>query len=409
MKKILLSALCVLGIQAAKAQNENRVITTGVPFLLISADARAAGMADQGVATSADVFSQQWNPSKYAFALQEHGLSASYTPYLTSIANDISLGQVTYYNKFQDRMAFGASLRYFGLGDIELRQTADPDEPVVTRSPNELAVDLSYALKLSERFSMSVAGRFISSNLRIPEASGGSSDASAALSYAFDLSGFYQSEEEAYDSFDGRYRLGFNFQNLGPKISYDNDPNLSSNFLPSNFRLGGGFDFIFDEYNTIGVNVEFAKLLVPTPKSLVEAIDLNDNGDFTDPGDISREQATEQNQQNRNAYNDINWVSGIFKSFGDAPGGFSEELKEITYSVGAEYLYNNAFALRLGYFNENEQKGARKFFSLGAGFKYTVIKIDVSYLFSASTVRNPLENTLRFSLSFNFGDEYDEY
>jgi len=410
MKKILLFALCVLGIQAVKAQNDNRVITTGVPFLLISADARAAGMADQGVATSSDVFSQQWNPSKYAFALQEHGLSASYTPYLTSIANDISLGQVTYYNKFNERSAFGASLRYFGLGDIELRRTADPDEPVVTRSPNEFAADLSYALKLSERFSMSVAGRFISSNLRIPEsAEGTSGDASAALSYAFDISGFYQSEEEAYDNFDGRWRGGFNFQNLGPKISYDNDPELSSNFLPSNLRLGAGFDFIFDEYNTIGVNVEFAKLLVPTPKSLVEVFDANQDGDYNDAGDISNEQATAQNTQNREDYNRINWVSGIFKSFGDAPDGLKEELKEVTYSLGAEYLYNNAFALRLGYFNENEFKGARKFFSLGAGFKYTVIKVDFSYLFSASKVRNPLENTLRFSLTFNFGDEYDEY
>lgn len=410
MKKILLFTLCVLGIQAAKAQNENRVITTGVPFLLIGADARAAGMADQGVATSSDVFSQQWNPSKYAFALQEHGLSASYTPYLTSIANDISLGQVTYYNKFEDRMAFGASLRYFSLGDIELRETASPDEVPIVRSPNELAVDLSYALKLSERFSMSVAGRFISSNLRIAEqVAGGSADAKAALSYAVDISGFYQSEEEAYDSFDGRYRLGFNFQNLGPKISYDSDPELSSNFLPSNMRLGGGFDFIFDEYNTIGVNLEFAKLLVPTPKSLVEARDLNDDAIYDQPGEISPTQASEQNAQNRQDYNRINWVSGIFKSFGDAPDGFKEELREVTYSLGAEYLYNNAFALRMGYFNENQLKGARKFFSLGAGFKYTVIKVDFSYLFSASKVRNPLENTLRFSLTFNFGDEYDEY
>jgi hypothetical protein len=409
MKKILYFALCVLGIQAAKAQTDNRVITTGVPFLLISADARAAGMADQGVATSSDVFSQQWNPAKYAFALQEHGLSASYTPYLTSIANDISLGQITYYNKFSERSAFGGSLRYFGLGEIDLRQTADPNEVPIVRTPNELAVDLSYSLKLSERFSMSVAGRFISSNLRIPEASGGSSDASAATSYAFDVSGFYQSEEIAYDNFDGRWRGGFNFQNLGPKISYDNDPGLSSNFLPSNLRLGAGFDFIFDEYNTIGVNVEFAKLLVPTPKSLVLPIDLNDDGVYTGDGELSPDQAATQNQVNRQDYNRVNWTSGIFKSFGDAPGGFSEELKEVTYSVGAEYLYNNAFAVRLGYFNENELKGARKFFSLGAGFKYTVIKVDVSYLFSASTVRNPLENTLRFSLTFNFGDEYDEY
>ena len=405
MKKIFLAALCLLGVQLAKAQNDNRVITTGVPFLLIAADARAAGMADQGVATSADAYSQQWNPAKYAYSLKSQGGSLSYTPYLTSIANDISLGQLTYYNKFEDRMAFAGSLRYFGLGDIELRQSADPNEVPVVRSPNELAVDLSYALKLHERFSMAVTGRFISSNLKIPEAAGGSSDATAARSYAFDLSGFYQSEETAYDDFDGRWRGGFNFQNLGPKISYDGN-DINDNFLPSNLRLGGGFDFIFDEYNTIGVNLEFTKLLVPTPPAIVTATD--DNGD----GNIdSTEQATATAayQQKLIDYNNVNWVSGIFKSFGDAPDGFSEELKEITYALGAEYTYNKQFNLRAGYFNENKLKGARKFFSLGAGFEYNVIRVDLSYLFSASTVRNPLENTLRFSLTFNFGDEYDEY
>ncbi|KOS07606.1 hypothetical protein AM493_17340 [Flavobacterium akiainvivens] len=398
MKKIVLLALGLLSLHTATAQEDNRVITTGVPFLLIAADARAAGMADQGVATSSDVFSMQWNPAKYSFALQEYGLAASYTPYLTSITNDISLSQINFYNKFDDRMAFAASLRYFGLGEIELRQTPDPNEVTTRRSPNELAVDLAYSLKLSERFSMSVAGRFISSNLRIPEATGGSSDASAATSFAFDVAGYYQSEEEAYTDFDGRWRAGFNFQNLGPKISYDAD-DLNTNFLPSNLRLGGGFDFIFDEYNTIGVNVELSKLLVPTPPSW----DLNGDGNYDN--DTEREPY----EQALRDYNNTNWVSGIFKSFGDAPGGFSEELKEITYSVGAEYTYNQAFMMRLGYFNESEMKGARKFFSLGAGFKYSTIKVDVSYLFSASQVRNPLENTLRFSLTFNFGDELDEY
>jgi hypothetical protein len=400
MKKIILLALGLLSLHNANAQQDNRVITTGVPFLLIAADARAAGMADQGVATSSDVYSMQWNPAKYAFALHEYGAAVSYTPYLTGLSDDIALSQLNFYNKFGDdgRMAFAGSLRYFGLGDIELRQTPDPNEPVVVRRPSELAVDLAYSLKLSERFAMSVAGRFISSNLRIPEATSGSSDARAATSYAFDISGFYQSEETAFADFDGRYRFGFNFQNLGPKISYDND-DLTTNFLPSNLRLGGGFDFIFDEYNTIGVNVELAKLLVPTPPSW----DLNGDGNFdqdTEAGPYS---------QALSDYNDTNWVSGILKSFGDAPDGFGEELKEVTYSVGAEYSYNNAFMFRLGYFNENELKGARKFFSLGAGFKYSTIKIDVSYLFSASQVRNPLENTLRFSLSFAFGDELDEY
>lgn len=395
MKKIILAALCMLGVQAVKAQEQQRVITTGVPFLLIAADARAAGMGDQGVATSTDVYSMQWNPAKYAFALDKHGVGVSYTPYLTSITNDISLAQLNYYNRFDERQAFAVSLRYFGLGDIELRQTGDPNEVPVTRNPNELAFDLAYTLKLDEQFSMSVAGRYIRSNLRIPEASGGG-DSKAASSFAFDLSGFYQSEEEAYDDFNGRYRFGFNFQNLGPKISYDNDPELSSNFLPANLRLGGGFDFIFDEYNKVGINLETTKLLVPTPKKLE---DKNGDGvvDSADRAIINRE------------YQDINWVSGIFQSFGDAPDGFSEELKEFTYAIGAEYMYQDSFAFRLGYFNESKDKGARRFFSLGAGFKYTIVKVDVSYLFSASQVRNPLENTLRFSLTFNFGDTYDEY
>lgn len=404
MKKILLIALSLLGLQTVKAQTGDRPITTGVPFLTIAADARAAGMADQGVATSADVYSQQWNPAKYAFALKEHGLSFSYTPYLTSIANDISLGQVTYYNRINEKSAFAGSLRYFGLGDLELRQTGDPLEVPVVRSPNELAVDLSYALKLDEQFSTAIAGRFISSALRIPESMGGGGS-SAANTFAFDIAAYYQSEEIAFDDFNGRFRAGMNLQNLGPKISYDDDPNLSSNFLPSTMRLGGGFDFIFDEYNKLGVNVELAKLLVPTPYATV----FTASEDFDGDGTIDTADAEIENARNRQKYNDINWVSGVFKSFGDAPDGFKEELKEITYSVGAEYTYQDSFAFRLGYFNEDKSKGARKFFSLGAGFKYSVVKIDVSYLFSASQVRNPLENTLRFSLSFNFGDDYDEY
>ena len=255
---------------------------------------------------------------------------------------------------------------------------------------------------------MSVAGRFISSNLRIPEAAGGG-DAKAAKTFAFDVAGYYQSEEEAYSDFNGRWRAGFNFQNLGPKINYNNDEDpdgATSNFLPSNMRLGGGFDFIFDEYNKVSVSVEVAKLLVPTPPAKVEVIDFNNDGTIdNDDQDV----ASDQYQQALKDYKKTSWVSGLFKSFGDAPDGFAEELKEFTYSAAAEYMYQDAFALRLGYFNENELKGARKFFSLGAGFKYTTIKVDVSYLFSASQVRNPLENTLRFSLTFNFGDKYDEY
>lgn len=391
MKKITVFLICLLAFQNILAQDQNRVITTGVPFLLIAADARAAGMADIGVATSPDAYSQQWNPAKYAFAIEKVGIGVNYTPYLTDLVNDISLGQVNYYNRISEKSAFGGSLRYFSLGDIELRENFDDVARVV--SPNELAVDVSYALKLSERFSTSVAFRYIRSQLRIPD---GATDGKPASSFAFDLAGYYQSEEEAYDSFNGRWRLGFNFQNLGPKINYDDDlTELNSNFLPANMRLGGGFDFIFDEYNKIGLNAEVTKLLVPTPQDP----DLNGDGEITN----------EERIQARDDYQRIGWVSGIFQSFGDAPDGFSEELREFTWALGAEYNYQDSFALRLGYFNEHETKGARKYFSFGAGFKYTVIKLDVSYLFSASKVRNPLENTLRFSLTFNFGDKYDEY
>ncbi len=388
MKKISLVLICLLTIQSINAQE--RVITTAVPFLMVAADARAAGMADNGVATSADVFSQQWNPAKYAFALDKQGFSASYTPYLTGLANDISLGQITYYNRISERSAFAGSLRYFGLGDIQ--ETDNDGNLGRVLSPNELALDGSYALKLGEQFSMSVAGRYIRSNLKIPTETG---DSKPASSFAVDVSGFYQSEEQAYSDFNGRWRAGFNFQNIGPKISYDDDE-LSQSFLPANLRLGGGFDFIFDDYNKLGLNVELTKLLVPTP---LERLDYNGDGEINSEDDnIAREK-----------YNDIGWVEGIFKSFGDAPGGFSEELNELTYSVGAEYLYQESFALRAGYFSESKMKGARQFFSIGAGFKYNVIKVDFSYLFSASKVRNPLENTLRFSISFAFGDKYDEY
>lgn len=393
MKKIL--ALITIVFLAPLTQAQTRVITTGVPFLLVAGDARAAGMGDNGVAMAPDVFSQQWNPSKYAFSVDKQGFSVGYTPYLVELVNDISLSQVTYFNKYSERAAFAGSIRYFSLGEIELRQNID-DTPVVVK-PAEYAIDLSYALKLSDYFSMSVGGRFIRSNLRIPTE--GSSSA-AANSFAFDVSGYHQSEEMAFNSFNGKLRWGFNFQNLGPKINYDKAAgDEGSNFLPANMKLGASFDFILDDYNKVAVGLEVNKLLVPTP---IDPEDVNGDGDFDDPEDLTAREANEE-------YDKIGWVEGIFKSFNDAPDGMSEELKEFTYSVGAEYLYQDSFAFRLGYFNESPDKGARRFFSLGAGFKYNVIKVDVSYLFSASKVKNPLENTLRFSLSFAFGDKYDEY
>lgn len=392
MRKISLLLLCLFVVTFASAQ-EN-VITTGVPFLLVAADARAAGMGDNGVATSADTFSQQWNPAKYAFAIDKTGISISYTPYLTDLVNDISLGQLNYYNRVNERSAFAASLRYFSLGEIELRQDAGADFTIV--KPAEFAIDGSYSLKISDKFALAVAGRFLNSNLGVATEG---QNLTPASSFAVDVAGFFQSEEVAYSDFNGRWRAGFNFQNMGPKINYDDTQSKNgkgSNFLPSNLKIGAGFDFILDDYNKVAVNTEFNKLLVPTPQPVT---DLNGDG-------IVNSSDSAINNQN---YNSIGWFPGIAQSFSDAPSGFSEELKEVTYSLGAEYLYQDSFALRMGYFNENKDKGARKFFSLGAGFKYTSIKVDVSYLFSTSKVRNPLENTLRFSLTFNFGDQYDEY
>lgn len=378
MKK-LLTLVVILAIAPMASAQQERVITTAVPFLTISADARASGMGDMGVATSVDAFSQQWNPAKFAFAEQKTGIGVSYTPYLESIVNDVSLLNANFYNKINDRSAFAASLRYFGLGEIELRQTIDEDATLV--KPNEFAIDGSYSLKLSQTFSMAVGGRFISSNLRFQD---GAQDSQAANSFAVDIAGFYRSREIAYNSFDGRWRAGFNISNLGGKIQYDEGG--QENFLPTNLKFGAGFDFILDQDNVIGLHTEFNKLLVPTPR------------DFTGDGQITAEDNDE--------YQQIGFFSGVFESFGDAPDGFGEELKEITMAFGAEYKYQDAFMLRTGYFSENEEKGARQFLTLGAGFKFKAAQIDLSYLFSTSQVRNPLENTLRFSLTFNFGEEF---
>lgn len=379
MKKLALLVLVTVAYKIS-AQEDQRVITTAVPFLTIAADARSAGMGDIGVATSTDAFSQQWNPAKFAFAERKMGIGLSYTPYLESIITDISLLNASFYNKIDDQSAFALSLRYFTLGEIELRQFAN--DPGTLAKPNELALDGSYSLKLSPTFSMAVGGRFIRSNLRLPQQ--GDVDSQAASSFAVDIAGFYRSREIAYDKFDGRWRAGFNISNLGGKIQYDEGG--QENFLPTNLKFGFGFDFILDQDNVIGLTSEFNKLLVPTPR------------DFDGDGDVD--------SADNDEYQNIGFFSGVFESFGDAPDGFSEELKEFTWALGAEYVYQNAFMVRTGYFNESEEKGSRKFFTLGAGFRFKAAQIDLSYLFSTSQVRNPLENTLRFSLTFNLGEEY---
>jgi len=380
MKKLTILVL-LISVCRLSAQTDQRVITTAVPFLTIAADARAGGMGDMGVATSADGFSQQWNPAKFAFSERKMGIGVSYTPYLESVIADIGLLSANYFNKITDQSAFALSLRYFTLGEIELRQGID--DPGTLVKPNELAFDGSYSMKLSPTFSMAVGGRYIRSNLKLPQDA--SIDSKPASTFAVDVAGYYRSREKAYNSFDGRWRAGFNFSNIGGKIKYDAGVG-QENFLPANMKLGVGFDFILDQDNVIGLTTEFNKLLVPTPKDF--------NGDnIIDSAD-------------NDEYQNIGAFSGIFKSFGDAPDGFGEELKEMTWALGAEYIYQDAFMVRTGYFNESEEKGSRKFFSLGAGFRFKMTQIDLSYLFATSQVRNPLENTLRISLTFNLGEEY---
>ena len=373
--------------------NDSRVITTGVPFLLIAPDARAAAMGDMGVATSPDAFSQQWNSSKYVFSENKSGVAISYTPYLSKLVNDIFLGNVTYFNRLNENSAFAASFKYFSLGDIEFVQ--DEFSEALVQRPNEFTVDVSYALRLSDQFGMSVAMRYLQSDLKLNI---GDNDTKAASTFGVDISGYYQSEEQAYNDFNGRWRGGFAIQNLGPKFKYDEAG--QENFQPTNLRLGAGFDFILDQYNTVGVTAEFSKLLVPTPPLL----------GFDDTDDDGVQDADEPTYIVSGQDPDVPFLSGVFQSFGDAPGGFKEELQEFTYALGAEYTYQDSFAFRAGYFNEHETKGARKFFALGAGFKYNVINVDLSYLFSASQVQSPLESTLRFSLTFNLGaGTYNEY
>lgn len=374
MKQLTTLFFFIILFQFSFAQN--RVVTTGVPFLNIAPDARSAALGDQGVATSADAFSNHWNPAKFAFAPNEIGAAISYTPYLSKLVNDIFLANLTYYRAIDDRSAWAVGLRYFSLGEIITGNTPQEilNNPLILR-PNEFVLDASYALKLSDKFSMAIQGSFITSDLKLPT---GNNESVAASTVSVGISGFYESYEVPYSNFSGIWRAGFNISNIGPKLKYEDEG--ESDFLPTNLKLGGGFDFIFDSYNKLNVSLELNKLLVPSPSV------VDENGDYSQPSDVGV-------------------LSGIFKSFGDAPDGFGEELKEFTWALGAEFMYDESFALRAGYFNENELKGARKFITVGAGFKYNTIDIDLSYLISATRVVNPLENTLRFSLTFNFGEE----
>ena len=372
-KNNLLFLLLLLIVKTSFSQ-ERRVITTAVPFLMISADARASGLGEQGVATTPDAFSQHWNPSKYVFSENLSGLGVSYTPYLSKLVSDVFLANINYFNVINERSAWSASFKYFSLGDIDIIQ--NPQDIPLLENPNEFTLDGSYSLKLSDYFAMAVTGRFLMSDVKLQSVD---SNSDSASSFAVDISGFYQSDEKAYENFNGIWRAGFNISNIGPRMKYEELGR--KNYIPTNLKLGSAFDFIFDSSNKVSVNLELNKLLVPSPSI---------------PIYNSNQQIIGYNQV------DVNFLSGIFKSFGDAPDGFSEELKEFTVSIGAEYLYNDSFALRVGFFNENENKGARQYLTFGTGFKLDEIKLDLSYLLSTSNVISPLENTLRFSFTYNF-------
>ena len=298
-------------------ENDSRVITTGVPFLLIASDARAASMGDMGVATSVDVYSQFWNPSKYVFSESKSGFGLSYTPYLSKLVNDISLGNLTYFNRINERSAFALSLRYFSLGEIEIIQ--DEFSQALIEKPNEMTLDVSYSLRLADQFSMGVALRYLRSDLKIQAVD---ETAKAASSYAVDISAYYQGEEQSFGDVDGRIRAGMIIQNLGPKIKYD-ESSVDDTFIPTNLKVGAGFDFLLDQYNTVSVTAEVSKLLVPTPPLLGREYNFND----TNENGIYDEGIDELGQLTSNDYviyqgqdPNVDFLSGVFQSFSDAPG-----------------------------------------------------------------------------------------
>lgn len=359
-----------LALTAQNAEVENNPIVSAVPSLTISPDARGAGMGDLGVATSADVNSQFWNPAKYVFAESNAGLSFSFTPWLRKLVDDINLTYLSGYWKFNDIRAVSASLRYFSLGEIILMDAQG--NPQGSAFPNELAFDAAYSQKLFDNFSASAALRLIYSDLNNGRNLSGGTEIYPGVAVAADVALYYRNPIQLSTG-DAILGAGLNLSNIGSKISYD--AFATSSFIPANMRLGASFEYPIDEYQKFSVSADVNKLLVPTM-------------DYT------------KTATNINYYNDMSSLQGILSSFSDAPGGFAEELREIYWSLGAEYIYNNQFAVRAGYFNEDQYKGNRKFFTVGAGVKLNVFQIDASYVVSVSQT-NPLDQTLRFSLSFD--------
>ncbi len=363
-------------------------ITTAVPFLLIAPDSRAGAMGDAGVASSPDANSMHWNVAKLAFIEKEMGLSVSYSPWLRQLVPDINMSYLGFYKRLGDDNVLGASLRYFSLGDIKF--TNEQGDPIGDFNPAEFAVDLGYSQKFGDRFSGGIAVRYIFSNL-----TGGidvsGSNTKAGKSFAVDVGGFYTNDDAEVFGQEAIWNAGLNISNIGAKIAYTND--AVKDFIPINMRIGQSLTFVLDDYNTFSILTDVNKLLVPTPP-IYET-------DATGQPVIDETTGEPKIESGKNP--DVPIVTGIFQSFNDAPGGFSEELREFNISAGMEYWYNKQFAVRAGYMHEHATKGNRKYFTVGAGLKLSVFSLDFSYLIS-TTQQNPLANTVRFSLMFNFDD-----
>lgn len=386
IKSTIIGSALLLGSTAVNAddniKNEFNPIETGVTSLSIAPDARGAAMGDLGAATDPDAYSQYWNPSKYAFAYSQGAVSLSYTPWLRKLVNDIFLADVSGYWKLgsNDNQAISASLRYFSLGEVN---TNDPSG-VTSQSlnPYELAVDVGYSRKLSEKFSMGVVFRYIYSDLGFSNSYAGDQTVGASA-FSADISGYYTTYPIIGRN-ECQWSWGWNISNIGTKVNYNNGEDPA--FLPTNLRLGTTFMFPLADYHNLALSLDLNKLLVPArPRE----------SDYADDADGEREYLDALQE-----WQDMSPITGIFKSFSDAPGGMKEELREITYSLGAEYSYNQQFFLRAGYYHENQYKGNRQYFGIGAGFSLNVLRLDASYMI-ATAQQSPLDQTLRFSLTFD--------
>lgn len=357
---------------SGKVENGNRIISTGVPLLLIAPDSRAGAMGDVGAASKPDANSIHWNAAKLSFTEKKAGLSFSYTPWLRQIVSDIKLMYLSGYYKIDDRSTVGGSLTYFSLGSIDF--FSEEGISTGTYKPNEFAFDLAYSMKLSNNLSLSLTGRYIRSDLTQGQ-NVGTTQTHAANAVAADLGLYYQNKLNI--DLPSEYAFGLQISNLGTKISYSD--NMESSFLPANLRLGGRYTMDFDQFNNLSLMVDLNKLLVPTPPV------YNEDGSIYAGMDPN-----------------VGILQGAIQSFYDAPNGLKEEMQEISLSVGAEYWYNKVLAVRAGYFYEAKNKGARQYLTVGAGLRYNVMGLDISYLISTSALsNNPLKNTLRIALTFD--------